>query len=1389
MNEGRRQSMAAGAGGSGGASLDDYEAGPAGSGSGAERGVAGMATALSADAAAAPLGSHGNYLSQGASAMTAKSMQHRKSGIGSRRVSFAATAHVRLFDKDGDDSWPAADSRASQDDLAMMDGDFFGDGSAGMQQGAHLAFQMPNLMSVRSNSDYQLRLSLSAPQTATSAPDSDADMSMSAVMSEPEVSMDLGHDHRQQSFEVVLKGSPNPPTGNADSNGRNNSARNQPIASPGTPQHANDVSISMSYEDMDYTHGSGQMHTSQSLLRLAELLGSKGSESTPRQAASRQALHAVQSPDIIVGPGSTDRPASAKRLSASMRRDSIAPFFNDMTGRLSAIPRLSPVRNPVSPSRRTPTKATLQKGHRDSIAQFFHSPAAPSPLARVVATMARNSNAHQIAEESFVDDDFGEQSMDLASVADDDLTSRMPLSQSTDQPSSQSTDVTASTAGRSMSSGSISVTADVSMDICGSQESNRYGSIGQESVVMGEEDEEQESTQHLMRSGSASSMSSTFKAISASIGAAPKAVVEKDDTISLFFSAPSASGSAPSLSFADAGSLKEEDEGVHASKQRDLKSRRVSIAKSPARLQQILPPEDSFDEDDSMISTPEPAATPVRRTSARLSGAGHTPLHASAGARASKKRQTPGLTSGTTPKLLKSALKASASSVVAAAKQRQFELEERERMDRERLQQAATDASAAAAASPIANSPALSLPDVGSPVTRSRSKAIMSAQKTGFVGDESPLASHVMSTPGAASPAPFSPRTPRTFATPGSASRRRSARKSLSEKLFDAKNDVEPRVQEPAQTQADKKEDPNLDLNDTEDDLMDEHLSVVDGSFYQEAFDDDQPEPASHAANANDQMPLGSLDKAKTARTHPMADQHEDLQIVTLKDFLTRTGIDFMDGLTTRLRRETNKFLTRASAEPMLVEYAKAACIHFPELEIYEFGCRELTQYVAEGKAGLEEIEAEVINDMPMVFIEYAEGTPEERDEIASNLRISKSFAKLESKQAWYTWRDELIKPLQDALEENRKRLMRDKRFLDEFEKQFVLLNGDGAAYRDELSSKLTTLQQEQQEAEKAETARIAELTLLEEQQRSEMETLIKELEDMQRQLDEETAGIQATESSADGLHAAIAQYEELSKDLMVFDPEDLPHLRHEYKTAVLTHLWRPTEISAARQVFVYDDVVQVAFYKQGEAVSVKLSTVQRLEESRVSKILVQTNAHGFDVLDGVGTQNVQDVLNAYERRHPVCTGWREMKRVLDDVAYTWENFKGFWRDMVHTRRVCPHVKVVSDPGLGLDGAAVLLECVFFSFAAKTRFKAYIGFGLGDDEGDDGMFHYPCGSWSARVDVQYGQATPDVVLAALGEAHREASSLGVMGGGFAGHGGLLGVLCDAAAGVLACGAV
>ncbi len=165
---------------------------------------------------------------------------------------------------------------------------------------------------------------------------------------------------------------------------------------------------------------------------------------------------------------------------------------------------------------------------------------------------------------------------------------------------------------------------------------------------------------------------------------------------------------------------------------------------------------------------------------------------------------------------------------------------------------------------------------------------------------------------------------------------------------------------------------------------------------------------------------------------------------IHLQDFLNLANIHFME-LDTTKRRATegpgafkekgdgSRAATDEDGNPRDVEadaLVTTLC-KVPVLEMYQHACRELKNYIEEGRAIMREIEAETFEDNPPIFHEYTTATPEMRAQMDSQFKNIKIYARLQSKKQWYEWRTKLHEGLQEGMLKTKRDLERDKKVLD----------------------------------------------------------------------------------------------------------------------------------------------------------------------------------------------------------------------------------------------------------------------------------------------------------------------------------------------------------------------
>lgn len=143
---------------------------------------------------------------------------------------------------------------------------------------------------------------------------------------------------------------------------------------------------------------------------------------------------------------------------------------------------------------------------------------------------------------------------------------------------------------------------------------------------------------------------------------------------------------------------------------------------------------------------------------------------------------------------------------------------------------------------------------------------------------------------------------------------------------------------------------------------------------------------------------------------------------IKLQDFLNMTSIRFMD-LTTTKRRHTivpkgqRGGSSAGDEESMTLErcVVAGACT-IPMLELYQHCCRELKNYIADGRRIVKEIEDETFQINPPLFQEYMSAAPDVKALMDNQFKNVRTHARLLSKAMWYKWRTELHEGLKQGL-------------------------------------------------------------------------------------------------------------------------------------------------------------------------------------------------------------------------------------------------------------------------------------------------------------------------------------------------------------------------------------
>lgn len=194
----------------------------------------------------------------------------------------------------------------------------------------------------------------------------------------------------------------------------------------------------------------------------------------------------------------------------------------------------------------------------------------------------------------------------------------------------------------------------------------------------------------------------------------------------------------------------------------------------------------------------------------------------------------------------------------------------------------------------------------------------------------------------------------------------------------------------------------------------------------------------------------------------------DDVDRISLQEFLDMTKIRFMD-LSTTKRRHTvapSSFHDKEvdEEELSLDRYVVAAACTLPEYELYQHACHEMKKYISDGRHFVRTMEANVLEENPVLFTEYLTAPPDQRIVMDNQFKNLKTSARLDARGEWYGWRSTLLRDLKSGLLSTMEGFLRDESVLKEQEKHLDATLPPLVQRHEQLSAQCKQLQQRHDE-------------------------------------------------------------------------------------------------------------------------------------------------------------------------------------------------------------------------------------------------------------------------------------------------------------------------------------
>ncbi|KXS12165.1 hypothetical protein M427DRAFT_408094 [Gonapodya prolifera JEL478] len=383
---------------------------------------------------------------------------------------------------------------------------------------------------------------------------------------------------------------------------------------------------------------------------------------------------------------------------------------------------------------------------------------------------------------------------------------------------------------------------------------------------------------------------------------------------------------------------------------------------------------------------------------------------------------------------------------------------------------------------------------------------------------------------------------------------------------------------------------------------------------------------------------------------------------------------------------------------------------------------REFEQNIATLEAGLAHFNNRALESMPLVILDYLNGSRQEQSQFSDKVKKAKSLQHLQWESNRQTYLRDVaqsqisyLTPHLLTLRENKRHIAEALKILHQlplYERRNQSLEREFVRLKERLVGVVPAHEAEIQAVQTAQMDSLVRHEQCRERRKLLAERLAAAKKESEQLLAEETSiNRQTTEAKEKMVMKKVLSLREFTS------------LQEDYQILVAATSWSPIRISPSKVSLQYDDTVTITFNRHVADPTYFVHIELATKKESVKAVWNARQALDMQKLEGT-LRNVVRKWGSTVQNH-------DLIKVLSDVSDTWTRLKLFLRDVTSIRDFA-NVKLNFEKGDNIDAPRLAASVLFFDLATRTRFRV-IFYADGD-----GAVTYPFGTLCWSFEYCYG---------------------------------------------------